>query len=41
MVSIEKIRQRLFGVAFEVPVIVVLLVLVGFVDVAALREALG
>lgn len=28
-----------FGVAFEVPVIVVLLVLVGFVDVAALRQA--
>jgi sec-independent protein translocase protein TatC len=28
-----------FGVAFEVPVIVVLLVLVGFVDVAALRHA--
>ncbi len=28
-----------FGVAFEVPVIVVLLVLVGFVDVATLRRA--
>ena len=28
-----------FGVAFEVPVIVVLLVLVGFVDVATLRQA--
>ena len=28
-----------FGVAFEVPVVVVLLVLLGFVDVAALRQA--
>ena len=28
-----------FGVAFEVPVIVVLLVLVGFVDMATLRQA--